>query len=57
MDRMDMSGFLDGGSSKISQLRNMSHRLGMHRGETLLKHMGDVLERYTGDANLTFLGL
>lgn len=57
MDSMDMHGFLDGGSSTISQLRNIKKRLGMHPGDNLLEHFGGVLEKYAGDSDLTFLGL
>lgn len=57
MDEMDTHGFLDGGSSKISNVRNISKRLGMHPGDKILDHFGHMIEKYTGDSNLTFLGL
>ena len=57
MDSIDMQGFMDGGSSTISHLRNVKKRLGMHPGDNLLEHFGGVLEKYTGDSDLTFLGL
>jgi len=57
IDSMDMQGFMDGGSSTISHLRNIKKRLGMHPGDNLLEHFGGVLEKYTGDSDLTFLGL
>ena len=57
MDNMDTHGFLDGGSSKISNVRNISKRLGMHPGDKILEHFGRMIEKYTGDSDLTFLGL
>lgn len=57
MDAMDMQGFLDGGSSTISHLRNISKRLGMHPGDNLLEHFGRVIEKYTGSSDFTFLEL
>ena len=57
IDDVDTHRFLDGGSSKISNLRNISKRLGMHPGDKILEHFGQMIEKYTGDSDLTFLGL
>ena len=57
MDDVDTHRFLDGASSKISNLRNISKRLGMHPGDKILEHFGQMIEKYMGDSDLTFLGL
>ena len=57
IDSMDMVKFMDGGSSTISHLRNISKRLGMHPGDSLLEYFGRVIKKYTGTSDLTFLEL
>lgn len=65
MDNMDMMGFLDGGftifGKKFSPGPYLGYRmlskLGMNPGDSLLKFYEDLLEKYTGDPNLTFLEL
>lgn len=56
MSDLDLTSFCDGGTG-AEQMMNAVNHLGMHPATTLTDKMGDVLERYGGDSNMTFLDL
>lgn len=55
-DRVDLSTFFDGGSA-LSRGYNFTSKLGIHPGKKATECIGEILEKYTGDADLTFRGL
>ena len=66
MDKMDITDFFDGESTyipgvkwinRISLLTNLWKRFGLHPAKTLVDYLGDILEKYAGDRELTFGGL
>lgn len=56
MSNLDLTSFYDGGT-EANQMLNAVNKLGMHPAATLTDKMGDVLQRYGGDSNMTFLDL
>ena len=55
-DRVDLSTFFDGGSA-LSRGYNFTSKLGIHPGKKATECIGEILEKYTGDADLTSKGL
>ena len=62
-NKANFADFFDGaqnypGPTKaVGQLYNVYYEGGMHPGKTCVEFFGDILERFTGDSNLTFFGL
>jgi len=65
-NKMDLASYFDGGKGsytsageKLDQMMNIFDKdmLGMHPATGIVELFGDMMERYTGDADLTFLGL
>eukprot|EP00571_Detonula_confervacea_P003366 CAMPEP_0172325364 /NCGR_PEP_ID=MMETSP1058-20130122/53821_1 /TAXON_ID=83371 /ORGANISM="Detonula confervacea, Strain CCMP 353" /LENGTH=1030 /DNA_ID=CAMNT_0013041887 /DNA_START=6 /DNA_END=3098 /DNA_ORIENTATION=- len=59
-DLLEMSEFFDAnsiGNNKISLVYNLMTKLGMHPGDKCIEYFGELLEKYTGDPDLTFLDL
>jgi predicted acylesterase/phospholipase RssA len=63
-DELNLNEFFDGGKNvcggvckQAVLMFNVYKKLGMHPAEMVLTHFGKVLEKYTGDPDLTFKGL
>ena len=59
-DLLDMETFNDSKSmfhNKISLAYNLMKKIGMHPADKCTDYFGELLEKYTGDSNLTFLDL
>lgn len=61
-DELFLNDFFDGAKNvpfgkEVALGRNAFKNLGMHPADKAISHFGDVLERYTGDPDFTFLDL